>query len=480
MIEKNGWNWIVLSLLAGLLLLSSACSVEEATQAVGDSPEATSSVPTPIVKQPGSTSQQEEQVEQVPSPVATETTEPQQEPEAAPSDPTAVVVDDITLPTPAHFERETAFTLGDPNAPLTVVEFTDYQCPYCAQFAAQIWPQVREQLVETGEIYWVLKDFPLDQLHPQARLAAQAARCAAEQDAFWDMHDALFARQKEWAEQENAAEVLVQIAADLSLNEADVEQCLRQERYADQIEADLNDGLEAGVRGTPSFFFNGYYNSGVLPYDAFATILGWAKSGELEQVIAESIKRAQATPTPVPEVDVPVGDAPAKGDPDAPVVIIEYSEYQCPYCKRYVDETLTKIDENYIQTGKVYYAFKDFPLDSIHPNARPAAMAAHCAREHDAYWEMHDLLFDKQREWSSQSNPRASLVGYAKELGINADEFGECLDNQRYDGFISANQQEGLGFGVQGTPAFFVNGKFLSGAQPYSAFEAAIEAALSE
>lgn len=481
MIKKNWKKWIVLGVLMSSLLISTACMVEDATTAGGNTSQTDSGVPTPIVKQP---EPEEAEVEETPSPVAPRPTEAQKEVAVEPSqlvpNPTAVVIDDITLPTPAYFAPSAALTLGDPNAPLTVVEFTDYQCPYCAQFATQIWPQIRENLVDTGEIYWIVKDFPLDQIHPQARLAAQAAHCAGDQDAFWEMHNALFARQQEWSGQDDATQVFASIAGDLGLNANALAQCLSEGRQADRVDRDVSDGLAAGVQGTPSFFFNGYFNSGVLPYDAFVTILDWVEAGELEQIIADSIRRAQATPTPVPIVDVPVGDAPAKGDPNAPVVIVEYSEYQCPYCKKYVDETLVQIAKNYIETGQVYYAFKDFPLDQLHPNARPAARAAHCAGEHGAYWEMHDLLFEKQSEWSSQSNPRVSFVGYAKELGIDAEDFGDCLDSGRHDEMIEANLQEGAGFGVQGTPAFFVNGQFISGAQPYTVFESIIESALAE
>jgi len=294
------------------------------------------------------------------------------------------------------------------------------------------------------------------------------------------MHDALFASQQEWSGKDNADQIFASLASDLGLDTNALTQCLSEGRYADQVTRDVNDGQAAGVRGTPSFFFNGYYNSGALPYDAFVTILDWVKTGELEQVIADSIRRAQATPTPIPVVDVPIGDAPTKGDPNAPVVIVEYSEYQCPFCKRYVDETLGQIIENYIETGQVYYAFKDFPLDQLHPNARTAAHAAHCAGEQGDYWGMHDLLFEKQAAWSGQGNAQDTFVSYAGSLDLDEAAFGDCMSSGRYSEVIEANLQEGAKFGVRGTPAFFVNGHFISGAQPYAVFEAAIESALTE
>ena len=161
-----------------------------------------------------------------------------------------------------------------------------------------------------------------------------------------------------------------------------------------------------------------------------------------------------------------------KGDVNAPITIIEFSDYQCPYCGRYVSETYGKIKENYIDTGKVRYVFRDFPL-GFHTNAKRAAMASECVREQggdDAFWEYHDTLFENQNELSADK-----LKEYASGMGY---EIASCLDTEKYANEVDSDTKEGVSFGVSGTPTFFINGKKLVGAQPYSAFESVIEAAL--
>jgi len=188
----------------------------------------------------------------------------------------------------------------------------------------------------------------------------------------------------------------------------------------------------------------------------------------------DTAQAAQAPPVPTEPIDVSTDDDAMKGDKDAPVTIIEFSEYQCPYCKRYVDQTLGQIQEKYIDTGKVKYVFRDFPLD-FHQNAKPAAMAAECVKAEggdDAYWEYHDTLFENQQAISPDD-----LKGYASDMGY---DIADCLDNEEYADEVDADTEEGKSYGVRGTPAFFINGRFLSGAQPFAAFEKLIEEELNK
>jgi len=182
---------------------------------------------------------------------------------------------------------------------------------------------------------------------------------------------------------------------------------------------------------------------------------------------------AAAAPTGAP-VDVSADDDAVKGDIDAPVTIIEFSDYECPFCGRFYDQTLSQIDETYIQTGKVKLIYRDFPL-SFHQNAGKAAEAAECAGEQDKYYDMHDKLFD-----GIQSLSVANYKIWAGEIGLNQEEFDNCLDSGEMASEVQKDFTDGQAAGVTGTPAFFVNGVKLSGAQPFSVFEAAIEAALAE
>ena len=163
-----------------------------------------------------------------------------------------------------------------------------------------------------------------------------------------------------------------------------------------------------------------------------------------------------------------------KGEEDAPVTIIEFSDFQCPFCGRFFQQTLGQIEEKYIATGKVKFVYKDFPLDSIHPQATPAALAARCAGDQGKFWEMHDTLMSNQASLSE-----ASYKQWAVDLELDAGEFNDCLDSQKHLSAVRQDLLEGQQAGIRGTPGFLVNGQLLSGAQPFSAFQAAIEAALS-
>jgi len=173
-------------------------------------------------------------------------------------------------------------------------------------------------------------------------------------------------------------------------------------------------------------------------------------------------------------VEVSVDDDPVKGSQNAPVTIIEFSEYQCPFCKKYIDGAYPKIISEYINTGKVKYVFRDFPL-GFHSNAKPAAMAAECAHEQDKFWEYHDLLFENQDSLSIENYKK-----WAADLGLDSEQFDDCLDTEKYKEEVEADLVDGQKYGVSGTPAFFINGKLISGAQPYTAFKQAIEEALEE
>ncbi|MFO7682671.1 MAG: DsbA family protein [Chloroflexota bacterium] len=180
-------------------------------------------------------------------------------------------------------------------------------------------------------------------------------------------------------------------------------------------------------------------------------------------------------------MDVPLDTAAfAFGDLDAPITIVEYTDYQCPFCTRHFAETLPGLKENFIDTGKVYYAIKDFPLTSIHPQAVKAHEAARCAGEQEAYLPMHDMLFAQQAEWSGNPGAVDVFLGYAAELELDTAVFAECLNSGRLETAVLDNLNEGMSFGVSGTPAFFINGILVSGALPYESFEQGLNGMLED
>lgn len=382
-------------------------------------------------------------------------------------------------PTPAAIPLDTAAaTLGDADAPVTIVEYTDYQCPYCSRHVSQTMPTLIGELVDTGRVYYVIKDFPLDQIHPDARAAAAAARCAGEQDAYWEMHDALFAEQEEWSGLGAAAnEYFVDLAGSLQMDADAFTACVESGRYDDAVQANFEEGAALGVTGTPAFFINGYPVVGAQPYDLFAYAVELAEEGTLADAYVQQQEEApepEEPERPQGPVDVSTEDAYAIGDPDAPVTIVEFTDFQCPFCSRHFAQTFPKIKGNYIDTGVVRYVFKDFPLTTIHPQATLAAEAARCAGDQEAYLEMHHQLFSQQSEWANRNDAMEIFIGYAENLGLDGDTFTDCLETHKHLEAVEADLAEGSELGVNGTPAFFINGYFVSGAQPYQLFEQAI------
>ncbi|MBN2386332.1 MAG: DsbA family protein [Anaerolineales bacterium] len=181
--------------------------------------------------------------------------------------------------------------------------------------------------------------------------------------------------------------------------------------------------------------------------------------------------QAQAGNAPTEEVriyDVSSDDDPALGPEDAPITIIEFSDYQCPFCARWHSEVFDRLMANY--PGQIRFVYRDFPLTSIHPGAMPAAEAANCANEQGAFWAYHEALFSYQYEFSN-----AGLLQYAVDLGLDSEAFSACLESHRYQDEVQADAQYALMVGVQSTPTFFINGRIVIGAQPYEIFKQIID-----
>jgi protein-disulfide isomerase len=392
---------------------------------------------------------------------------------------------------PMQVEPENvAWSAGDPDAPVQIVEFTDYQCPFCQQYAAETFPTIFTEMIESGRAFYAIKDLPLDNLHPEAIVAATAVRCAGEQEAYKEMHDAVFANQEMWGGggETAAIDAFANLSADLGLDGDALVSCIELGEQRDRVLANQQESLSLGVNSTPTFYVNGYPLRGAQPFDAFDQVATLIETGELEAVLEAQMRQAyeqaqaQAAQPQPPSgpVDIPIDGAYAVGDPNAPITIIEYTDYQCPFCSRHFEQTYPQLKENYIDTGVVYYVFKDFPLTQIHPQAVLAASAARCAGEQDAYAAMHDMLFATQVEWNGRSDADTLFNQYAAEMGLDELQFATCLAEGTYEEAINADLNEGASYGVSGTPAFFLNGYFLSGAQPYSTFVDAVEFLLEE
>ncbi len=165
-------------------------------------------------------------------------------------------------------------------------------------------------------------------------------------------------------------------------------------------------------------------------------------------------------------------DDPTQGPKGAPVTIVEFSDYQCPYCQLWHEQVLPRLLEEY--AGKIRFQYRDFPLPG-HTESQPAAEAANCAGDQDVYWEFQEAIFSGLYGYG-----RSAYEQYATDLGLNTEDFTACLDSRKHQAEVLEDRNDAVRLGVQSTPTFFVNGTQIVGAQPYDAFKQLVDAELAK
>ena len=210
--------------------------------------------------------------------------------------------------------------------------------------------------------------------------------------------------------------------------------------------------------------------AGLLVISLFTGGFGISKG-----ITGGTVREIPDIPTGIANVNAKdfVDDDPVLGDKNAKVTIVEFSDFQCPFCKRARDDAIKQVEEQYVKNGKVKIVYRDFPLTSIHPTAQKAAEAAECADDQGKFWEMHDKIFEKQASLSL-----SNLKQWAAELGLNTNDFNKCLDSGKHANEVNKDASDAQKAGGQGTPFFIVGEVIVSGAQPFSAFQQAIESQL--
>ncbi|HEY0880961.1 MAG TPA: thioredoxin domain-containing protein, partial [Archangium sp.] len=369
---------------------------------------------------------------------------------------------------------------GPKNAPVTIVAFSDFQCPFCSRVVPTL-KQIEDTYGDNVKVVFRQQPLPF---HNNAKIAAEASLAAHEQGKFWQMHDKLFAN----AQALDRAS-LERYAQELGLDVGKFKAALDSGKFTKRVEEDSAAGMAVGANGTPTFFINGREFVGAQPFEAFKNIIDeeikkadamLAKGIKAQDLYAEFQKEAGKAPPPsapgAPEAakvvtDLKIDGAPVKGPKNAPVTIVAFSDFQCPFCSRVVP-TLHDLEKQY--EGKIKVVFKHQPLP-FHNNAKIAAAASMAANEQGKFWEMHDKMFANQ-----QALDRSSLERYAQELGLDMGKFKAALDSNKYDGYITADSNEGMRVGANGTPTFFINGRQLVGAQPVDAFKAVIDEELKK
>ena len=185
---------------------------------------------------------------------------------------------------------------------------------------------------------------------------------------------------------------------------------------------------------------------------------------------------------PFKPTDVAIDGSPVLGNANAPVTIVEFTDYQCPYCRRHANGTFVQIKKDYVKTGKVRYVVRQFPLRAIHPKAMKASEASLCSGDQSKYWEMHRLIFHGTKDFNQKE-----WVRHAETIGLDMTSFNDCLESGKNASRVERDLKEGAALGIQGTPGFFIGRtdpdnpekikavEFLRGAYPFSQFKQAID-----
>jgi len=244
--------------------------------------------------------------------------------------------------------------------------------------------------------------------------------------------------------------------------------------------------LVAAVSVSSSFVYFGMQAGEVDPDDLKIQVREVIEEyvQEKEEEYKEAVEEAQAQANKPQFVEGDVsGNGASFGDEGAPVTIVEFSDFQCPYCSRFYEDAYQEIKKQYVETGKVKFVYRHFPL-GFHEAAYPAALATECVREQgedEMFFDMHDKLYENQDILAvDKDSLKDSLVLMAQEIGADKSEFTDCYDSDKYQDQILKDYQDGQAAGITGTPGFVINGQILKGAQPFSNFEPVIESALSE
>jgi protein-disulfide isomerase len=375
-------------------------------------------------------------------------------------------------------------TRGNPAALVTIVEFADYQCPYCLRGEQTL----RALSAEYGDkIRVVFKNEPLG-FHEGAEPAAEGAlelRDEKGDAAFWAMHDLLLENQGDLD-----ADTVTRIAVDLGASKDRVRDAIAKHTHQDELDADLDLADDLQAEGTPHFFVNGVRIPGAQPKAAFEAIIeqqipraqaliqGGTPPGQVYEALTRNGRGAPEPPHVA--LDGLPADDPSRGPATARVTLHEFGDFQCPYCA-VAEVTVRRIASAYGDSVRVVW--HDLPL-SFHPWALPAARAAREARLEGgeaAFWRLHDTFLANPRKLT-----RADIDADAKALGLDATRWKTALDGDAHTSTIEADKRAATAMGIEGTPAFAVaatgaaQGYLLWGAQPYTHFRRLVERALGE
>ncbi len=376
---------------------------------------------------------------------------------------------------------------GSRTAKVTIVTFSDFECPYCGRFDRGTLKQVRE-VYGNDQVRLVFKHMPLTSIHTHAMPMAIVSRAVFERggsDAFFDLLHAAFANPQIVLKSTNAFDVPLALGLTPIATPSDVDLA----RYKAEVESDDAVAKKLGITGTPASFINGIAISGAQPFDKVAAIIDREIDAVnlLTDVPADRIyvERSKANHSPPKTEDaepedntkvwkVPLGTAPIRGNKTgALVTIVEFANFECAFSAK-VRPTLEKIRTQYKDDVRI--AFRHLPL-AFHKRARPAAtlaLEALAQKGNAGFWAAHDLLFDRTTPFE-----KLDFGDLAKQLGINVPRFEKAIADERWDDFLEDELALASRFQTNSTPHFFINGRRLSGAHRFERFEQIIDEELA-
>ncbi len=403
---------------------------------------------------------------------------------------------------PVGFTDEGDPYWGSLKAPITVYEYSDYQCPFCAQHVLQIEPALVDRFVASGQMRLVFRDFPLERLHPNAVPAAVAARCVAEQGAslFWRMHDLLFQTQDQWAPLDEPTTFFARLAQDAGADPERFAACMAEQAdvLREQVRTSAAEAREQGYDGVPAFRFvveetgETYVLVGAQPYSVFSAWVAALTAGEApprpEQVqgAPEDLQvpfwatREGLAPDPENPGYTLAGN-PYRGDPEAPLVVVEFSDFQCSFCRRHAQTTQPVLHEQFVETGKVLWVFKHFPI--LGERSFAASVVAECAGRQGRFWEMYERLFQTQDAWTREEDPGPIFARLAETMGLDLEAFQACRADEQVQAAVRRDQEDGAPL-VRGTPTFVIlggsQGRLVPGALSADPFVALLDQLYAE
>ncbi|MEC8023283.1 MAG: thioredoxin domain-containing protein [Myxococcota bacterium] len=403
-----------------------------------------------------------------------------------------------TRPAPGVAVSSDSPTKGAENAKVTIIEISDFQCPFCSR----VNPTIKQIMETYGKDVAVTFKHNALSFHKRARPAAVASLAAHRQGKFWEYHDKLFANQRA-LEDANLEQYATELGLDLEKFKADV----KDPKLGAQADNEQKSAVALGQGGTPAFLINGKALSGAQPFDKFKAVIeteiteadklidaGTAPKdvhmarakvnlGPKFSIYQGSLvggKPAPAAPARKPKarpVDKTVwkvdlmGHEATKGPEDALVTIVEYSDFQCPFCSK-VNPTIAQIVKTYGNDVRIVWKNNALPF---HKRALPAARASYAAQLQGKFWEYHDKLFANQRALED-----ADLERYATEIGLDIAKFKKDFASAESKSIVDKDMELATKVNARGTPNFFVNGRNLRGAVPFENFKTLIDEELGK